>query len=153
MQIDQLIFKIQHSFAGVIVKKTYGETTFFYNPNSVLPNGVYFCTIKENDGPNDRSSNLSADGGFRLSFKPDPITYEKFFGKKPKRPKKGQAIEAKTNLSTRDEWMPHAVYAWMGWTMVISPSDQTLTQIWPYLLEAYLQAKSGFEKKLKASRV
>ncbi len=43
---------IQKRYTGIVCKKSYGETAFFYNPEGLLKNGVYFCTIKENDGPN-----------------------------------------------------------------------------------------------------
>ena len=33
-----------------------------------LPNGVYFCTLKENNGANDKASELDRDGVFRLSI-------------------------------------------------------------------------------------
>jgi hypothetical protein len=42
--------KIVASFDGVISKSSLGETALFYNLGYVLPNGVYFSTIKENNG-------------------------------------------------------------------------------------------------------
>jgi hypothetical protein len=147
VKVEKLLQYIINTFDGVATKNAYGETTFFYNPGSKLPSGSYFCTIKEQDGPNDKSSNLNREGFYRLSFKPSPSTYKKFFGDKPKRPIKGKHIESDFNLSDENVWMPHAVYAWMGWTMVINPSSQKIKEIWPYIEEAYAQAKKNFEKK------
>lgn len=43
-------------YDGLICKEAYKEKTFFYNPDSLLKNGIYFCTIKTQDGPNDKAS-------------------------------------------------------------------------------------------------
>jgi len=147
MKVEKLVQRIMSSFDGVTIKDTYGETTFFYNPGGKLPNGSYFCTIKEQDGPNDKSSNLNREGFYRLSFKPSPSTFKKFFGEKPKRPLKGKHIKSEFHLSDENVWMPHSIYGWMGWTMVINPSTQKIQEIWPFMEEAYKQAKMSFEKK------
>lgn len=149
MSVDKLIHRINDAFDGVTVKAAYGETTFFYNPGDLLPSGSYFCTIKVHDGPNDKSSHLNREGVFRLSFKPLPSRYKEFFGEKPQRPGKGEPIQTKFNLDAVNKWMPHAVYGWMGWTMVISSTSHTIEKIWPFIQEAYDQAKQKFEEKTK----
>lgn len=68
MTPEEIIKKIINNLQGVVPKSSWGETSLFYNPDKKLPNGVYFCTIKENDGENDTSSNLSRDAVFRLSI-------------------------------------------------------------------------------------
>jgi hypothetical protein len=47
VQPKNIVENIVTEFDGVIPKASWGETSLFYNPGQVLPNGVYFCTIKE----------------------------------------------------------------------------------------------------------
>jgi hypothetical protein len=147
MTASEIIQLIQHRFDGVVVKTAYAETTVFYNPNQALPNGVYFLTIKENDGPHDQASQLNREGVFRVSFKPRPSTYKKMFGEKPKRATAGKITSFQSDPSRIDEWMPHAIYAWMGWTMILSPSKKNFDQLWPYIEESYEQAKERFSQR------
>lgn len=147
-----LLFEwIQQRFEGVVIKKAYSELTFFYNPDHKLPNGVYFLTIKETDGPNDKSSRLDREGVFRLSFKPDASTYQKYFGDKPKRAIKGPRQDAGAEASQLDTWLPHPIYAWMGWTMVLSPSQKSLEVLRPFIEESYQRAKKLFLKRVGES--
>jgi hypothetical protein len=53
---------------------------FFYNPDNSLPKGIYFATIKESDGPNDKASNLDREGVFRLSIGIGKKNYQSLFG-------------------------------------------------------------------------
>jgi hypothetical protein len=149
MTASEIIEILQKRFDGVVIKAAYAETTLFYNPKKVLPNGVYFLTIKENDGPNDKASRLHREGVFRVSFKPKPSTYKKMFGEKPKRAKAGRISPVQSDQSRVDQWMPHAIYAWMGWTMILSPSKKSFDHLWPYIQESYDQAKEKFEQRVK----
>jgi hypothetical protein len=47
------------------MRSGYGETVLFYDPEHLLPMGVYFASSKANDGPNDQASHLSREGVFR----------------------------------------------------------------------------------------
>jgi hypothetical protein len=143
-----LVEWIQQRFEGVVIKNAYSELTFFYNPDHKLPNGVYFLTLKEKDGPNDTNSRLDREGVFRLSFKPDASTYQKFFGDKPKRATKGADFNTGVDSSQLDTWLPHPVYAWMGWTMILSPSQKSLELLRPFIEESYLRAKKLFLKRV-----
>jgi hypothetical protein len=151
MTAAEIIQLIQHRFNGVVVKTAYAETTVFYNPNKALPNGVYFLTIKENDGPNDHASQLNREGVFRVSFKPRPSTYKKMFGEKPKRATAGKVTSFQSEPSRIDEWMPHVIYAWMGWTMILSPSKKNFDQLWHHIEDSYDQAKEKFLQRTKQS--
>ena len=68
MQAKDVIDFITSQFDGVTPKASWGETSLFYNPQKQLPNGVYFCTIKEKNGDNDKASDLDRDSVFRLSI-------------------------------------------------------------------------------------
>ena len=78
---------------AVIPKQSWGETALFYNPGKKLPNGVYFCTIKQQDSANDQSSDLSRDHVFRLSIGVPQAVYEHHFGLRPARPAKGGIVD------------------------------------------------------------
>lgn len=148
LTVPMIVERIQQRFEGVVIKHAYSELTLFYNPNQALPNGVYFLTIKEKDGPNDKSSRLDRDGVFRISFKPKPTTYQMRFGNKPKRSKKGGMADMATDYSLLDTWLPHPIYAWMGWTMILNPSKSSLNKLCPYIEESYLQAKQRFLERV-----
>ncbi|HOE42803.1 MAG TPA: DUF6194 family protein [Rhodoferax sp.] len=134
-------------FAGVNPKASWGETALFYNPGHQLPHGVYFCTIKQHDGENDKASRLDRDGVFRVAIGLAPATYARLFGKKPERPGKGECVATGHDFTALNVLMPHPVYAWMGWAQILNPSQERLTEIGTLIDEAYRAAVAKFEKK------
>lgn len=149
MTPKEIINKITNNLEGVVPKNSWGETSLFYNPGKKLPNGVYFCTIKENDGENDTSSNLSRDTVFRLSIGVSKEIYIKSFGEKPMRPHKGGIVETGHNFTKVNILMPHPVYAWMSWVCILSPTKETFQVIYPLIIEAHANAIGKFNKKVK----
>lgn len=147
MQVQNIIEKIENDFEGVISKSSWGETSLFYNPSRLLPNGVYFCTLKEKDGENDKASKLDREGIFRLSIGIVKETYEKHFGSKPKRPPKGGIIDTGHNFAALNELMPHPVYGWMSWVQVLNPSETTFEGLLALIAEAHSNAVIKFNKK------
>ncbi|MCD9212337.1 DUF6194 family protein [Vibrio cholerae] len=147
MQVLDIIDLIETKFEGVIRKSSWGETSLFYNPGKRLPNGVYFCTIKEKNGANDKASSLDRDGVFRLSIGVSKGTYERLFGNRPKRPAKGEIIDTGHDFSALDTLMPHPIYGWMSWVQVLNPSDSTFNEILPLIVEAHKNAVEKFRKK------
>lgn len=148
MKPKTIVEQIVASFEGVIPKSSWGETSLFYNPGKVLPNGVYFCTIKESNGDNDKASALDRDGVFRLSIGISKSTYENQFGLKPARPAKGCIIDTGHDFTTLNKLMPHPIYGWMSWVQVLSPNAVTFTNLLPLLAEAHSNAVIKFNKKL-----
>ena len=53
-------------------------------------------------------------------------------------------------FTKKNVWMPHPIYSWMGWTMVLSPTIKTYEKLSPHIEWAYSEATSKFEKKVKA---
>lgn len=104
-------------FGGVVPKGIWGETSLFYNPGQALANGVYFCNVKQHDGPNDRASQLDRPGVFRLSIGLSQETYEALFGTRPPRPPKGGVVGLPYDFAALNELTPHPVYGWMGWVL------------------------------------
>lgn len=146
---ETIVAEVCHSLAGVILKKAWGETALFYNPEHTLPHGVYFCTLKQSDGENDRASRLDREGVYRLSFGLPMNAYSTLFGQKPPRPAKGSAVNTGHDFSQVDVLMPHPVYAWMGWVQILSPSASSLEALRPLIVEAHQAARERFEKRLK----
>ena len=147
MEPNAIIDRIVSSFDGVVVKRSFGETAFFYNPGGVLPNGVYFCTIKENDGANDSASALWRKGVYRLAIGLLPTRYAELFGTKPARPAKGQIVATGDDFTALDTLTPHPVYAWMSWAQILNPSLSRFEEIMPLIAEAYLRAVGAFQTK------
>lgn len=145
---EALIQRITREFQDLVPKATWGETSLFYNPGNALKNGVYFATIKEHDGENDKASQLDREGVFRLSFGVPPATYEQLFGPRPPRPDKGGVVPTGHDFTALNELMPHPVYAWMGWVQVLTPTARTMRGLTPLLTEAYDKARTGFTRRI-----
>ena len=147
MKPESIVEKIVSAYDGVSPKSTWGETSLFYNPGKMLPNGVYFCTIKEKNGDNDKASDLDRDEVFRLSIGISKTTFEKLFGLKPKRPAKGCIVDTGNDFTAINELMPHPIYGWMSWVQILSPSESSFARLLPLLSEAHSNAIIKFNKK------
>jgi len=148
VQPHEIIERVVTEFDGVVPKASWGETSLFYNPGKLLPNGVYFCTLKEKNGDNDKASKLDRAGIYRLSIGIDKESYLSLFGKPPKRPSKGCIIDADYDFSECNVLMPHPIYGWMSWVQVLSPSEQRFGEIFSLISEAHTNAVGKFDKKL-----
>lgn len=147
MQPKDIIEKIVKEFDGVVPKASWGETALFYNPGQLLPNGVYFCTIKEKNGDNDKASNLDREGVYRLSIGISKESYASLFGKKPKRPSKGGIIDTGHDFTQSNILMPHPIYGWMSWVQILNPSESKFSEILSLIREAHQNAVGKFNKK------
>ena len=144
---NQIIDEIVSKLPGVVPKSSWGETSLFYNPGNVLPNGVYFCTIKDHDGENDMASKLNRDNVFRLAIGLNQKTYFKLFGQKPPRPPKGGVVETGHEFDQLNELMPHPIYAWMCWAQILSPTSEKFSSVFHIIEEAHQAAVQKFTKK------
>lgn len=147
MNIHEVKQLISDRYEGAIEKKAYGETTYFYNPELKLKNGVYVCTIKEQDGPNDRASQLNREGIYRISTGLSKQEYEKLFGTVPKRPKKGEVVELPFRFDVLNVIMPHPVYSWMSWVCVNSPDEECFERFLECIDISYDLAKVKYKKR------
>ncbi|MEM9715380.1 MAG: DUF6194 family protein [Pseudomonadota bacterium] len=135
-------------FADIIPTSSWGETSFFYNPGAKLKRGVYFATIKEKDGENDRASDLNRDGVWRFNLGLPPKLFEEHFGPRPARPAKGGIIAGDWAFTAADVVTPHPVYGWMGWVAVLNPSKTTYEGLSDWISEAFGKAKMNAEKRI-----
>ena len=147
MSPNQIVEEIVNRLPGVVPKSSWGETSLFYNPGKLLPNGVYFCTIKDHDGENDQSSKLNREGVFRVAIGMPPAAYRKLFGAKPLRPAKGGVVETGHKFDSLNELMPHPIYAWMCWAQILSPTKEVFDSAFPLIEEAHQSAVVKFNKK------
>jgi hypothetical protein len=150
---EEIIQYICNRLSGVIPKASWGETSLFYNPGYRLPNGVYFCTIKQHNGENDKASNLDREDVFRVAIGLTPKTYVRLFGRKPTRPGKDGIVATEHDFTELNELMPHPIYAWMSWVQILSPSRNKFEEVFPLIEEAHQEAVKKFEKKTANNRV
>ena len=142
-----IIETLLQRYPGTVHREKWGESSIFYNPGGLLPHGVYFCTIKHKDGPNDRASLLDREGVYRLNIGVGKAWYVEHFGDCPKRPEAGGVIATQHDFTLLDEVMPHPVYGWMSWVAVLNPSRKTFDSLLPAMDEAYHLAKDKFTKQ------
>ena len=110
MNKEEITSYLLENFSDLKPKNSWGETSFFYNPNNLKAHGSYFFTIKEKDGDNDKASHINRDGVFRINFAITKESFLKLFNKIPKRPKKGFVIEGNYNFIKLNNLTPHPVY-------------------------------------------
>ena len=143
---EALIETLLARFPGTVAVEAWGETALFYNPEQILPRGVYFATVKEKDGDNDQASQIDRDGVFRFNLGTSKPLFLARFGPPPPRPGKGQAIEGDWDFTSLNSTTPHPVYGWMSWICVLNPTRQTLKGMDDMIEAAFEKAKTAFEK-------
>jgi|TARA_R110000868_G_scaffold406339_1_gene686663 hypothetical protein len=152
MTIDELIQRIQFKYTMLSENHNWGERGLFYNPGNKFSKGAYVLTFKEKDGKNDASSDLNADGKYRLNLKISKATFISLFENIPKRPAAGEVIDGNYNFSALDTVMPHPIYGWMTWVCAVNPTRETIDWMESQGLfeEAYQAAVMTMDKKIKA---
>ena len=135
------------TFKDLRLIDSWGESSFFYNPDDIGPRGTYFCTIKEKNGENDKGSALDRNGVFRFNFGVSKSTFLNLFTVIPKRPQKGGTIEGAYNFTDLDCLTPHPVYGWMCWVAILNPSEGSLEKLNHLILESYQLTKLKHAKK------
>jgi hypothetical protein len=149
VQSDAIARHLLESFPDIQPVAAWGETSFFYNPGARLPRGIYFATLKEKDGDNDRASNLARSGVFRLNLGIGKHTYRTLFGAQPARPPAGGVVATGHDFAAIDRLMPHPVYGWMSWVCVLNPGAATFERVKPLLVEAHALAVAKFAKRVE----
>lgn len=125
------------NFKDLVAIQSWGEDALFYNPGGKKPRGIYFCTFKEKDGPNDKASELNRGGIYRFNVGISKQDYTLMFGSVPKRPSKGGVIETGHDFRQINVITPHPVYGWMHWISVLNPSKKTIETLSPIIERSY----------------
>lgn len=152
MEAGEVVAALTERFVGLVPTASWGETSLFYNPGHLLPNGVYFSTVKEHDGPNDTASGLDREDVFRVALGLPVDRYEELFGPRPPRPAKGTVVATGHDFTLLDVVTPHPVYAWMGWVQVLNPSRPVFDEMAVLFAEAYRQATAKFDRSVARTR-
>lgn len=152
MTPDDVVAFALARYPGAVEVASWGERSVFHNPGGALPRGVYFLTVKERDGPNDRASRLDRDGVFRVNVGVGPAAYEERFGARPERPPKGGVVATGHDFTVTDTLTPHPVYGWMGWISVLCPSERTFSDLVPLVDAARARAAAAFETRVRRAR-
>lgn len=145
--IDQITAHLLTSFQGIREKRTWGERSFFYNPDGSSPHGTYFVTIKEKNGDNDKASALDRPGIYRVNFGVGKMTFTSLFGSIPARPAKGGIIAGGYDFQRLNHLTPHPIYGWMCWVALICPDETMFETIKPLLRESHGLAAEKFAKR------
>jgi hypothetical protein len=90
---------ITDTFDGVNPVDAWGDTFFFYNPDNVQPDEIYFATLKSKDDDYDRASNLNRPSTFRLNISLSKATFPHLFDSRPSRPSAEGAVDPNVDLS------------------------------------------------------
>lgn len=144
---DRVVADLVDRYPGIILVDAWGEQSLFYNPSQRLLRGIYFATIKQKDGDNDRASHLNRPGVFRFNLGTPKPLYMARFGHPPARPGKGQVIDGPWDFTALDQLTPHPVYGWKSWVAVLNPSAETFADISPLIEAAFDKAKAALAKK------
>lgn len=131
---------ISSHFEHIHPLKSWGETSFFINPEKKLERGTYFATLKEKDGENDKSSFLNRENTYRLNIGIGKENYTKLFTILPSRPKKGEIIKGPYDFKKTNTILPHPIYGWMGWVCILNPSQENFDTCKKLLDLAYEKA-------------
>lgn len=145
---DSIINHLLERFEGTRVVEAWGERSIFYNPGLMLPRGVYFATVKEKDGENDKASDLDRAGVFRFNVGTGKPLFLERFGPPPSRPGKGGVVDGPWDFTARDTLTPHPVYGWMSWVAILNPSTENFADMSEIMEAAFCKAKASFEKKV-----
>ena len=147
LEIKDLSSWLLSSFEGLEPKHSWGELSFFYNPDRRLEHGTYFLTIKEKDGPHDRASQLDRPGVWRLNFGLPRADFLERFGQLPARPLKGEAIQGPWDFTTLDQLTPHPVYGWMGWVAILNPSVDSFGMLKDSIAAAFRKSCANHRRR------
>lgn len=147
MNAKQLEHWILENYQGIIATNAYRERSFFYNPDGSLPKGIYLATIKESDGPNDKASHLDREGIYRLSIGIGKKHYQNLFGNVPQRPAKGGIVNLDYDFTSLEIFMPHPIYAWLGWIGINNPDNSNMDLLKHLLDISYQNVLTKFAKR------
>ncbi len=145
--IDFILNDLFEHYTGLKRIEAWGETSLFYNPDDSLKRGIYFCTLKNKDGENDKASHLDRADVFRMNFGLSKKTFISLFNTIPKRPVKGGVIEGDYEFQRTDILTPHPIYGWMAWVSILNPSKPSLKNLMTLLDESYALCVQKYKQK------
>lgn len=136
MDPEKILNDCRDLLDGTVSVDSYGERALYYNPCGKLKRGIYILTIKEKDGPNDKSSRLDRDKIFPVEHRRTKIDLRTAVRLAAPRPRMDGIVDMDADFTLTDRILPHPIYAWMDWICVLNPSEKTFEILRP-LIEKY----------------
>ena len=127
---------ITEKFPGVTQSEHFGYKFFMYATDDRLP----FATIALADNEYDSISNLNRDGIFRVNIGVSKLTFTQLF----------HNHNTEWDYTALNQFMPHPDYAAQHYICVLNPEGDILSETFKFIGEAYLIAKTRFEKRAAA---
>lgn len=134
---------------GDSVTPGWGEHAFYYNPESELPRGVYFVTLKSKATPGDPTSAILTDGIYRLCIRLSRKAFERRFGRPSRRVARSEEPDPAFAYRTADQLFPHPTGE-LPAVCVLNPSQATFDALKPELEATYTWCKEEYSRLLKA---
>lgn len=142
MSLQEIERHVKENLDNVQVLNSFGYNLFFYGDDHVIP----FASIATSDNEYDNVSDLDRDGIFRVNIGISKDTFQKLFSE----PKK------EWDYTELNSFVPHPHYAPQHFVCILNPVNNKLKETIKFINEAYLIAKTRFDKKhsnkLKKSR-
>jgi hypothetical protein len=151
--IDFILRDLLANYSGLKIIDAWGEVSLFYNPDDSLKRGIYFCTLKNKDGENDKASHLYRADVFRMNFGISKKTFVSIFNTIPKRPIKGGVIEGDYDFQSTDALTPHPIYGWMAWVSILNPSTTSFKDLKALIDESYALCIQKYKKKIELGKL
>lgn len=125
---------------------------FFYDPGRDTPHDKRqpFATVATTDDY-DAVSDLARPGVYRLNVGVPPATYRALFGPEPPWGKDGGPVETGHDFSRLDEFLPHPIYAPMGWICILDPSEENWPRAQAYAREAHALAAERHARRRRGA--
>lgn len=151
MDADSILRHIRETLDGLDILDTPECTYVYYDPRHDLPHDRRqpFATLLRTDAY-DHASDLERRGLFRLNLGVKRETYRAMLGPEPAWGPGGGVVETDHDLTRVDAWMPHPIYAPMGWISIVAPSDASWPRAKELLAEAHAEAKRAYDRHRRA---
>lgn len=146
MDIERILAEVR-SFDGMLElapveggpypEIAWGDHFFYYAPDGEVPTHTQpFATIVTKDYPDDTASRLGGDR-WRVNIHVGKALFDELVGSLPE----------PVDFAEADAFLPHPVYAALGWIAVVDPGERTEARVLELLRSAYRDAVARAERR------
>lgn len=147
----QAVLDFLASLPGLDTMRDAHGDFFFYDPQRDTPHDKRqpFATVMDADayGP---APILPRPDVYRLNVGVARETYRALFGPEPAWGKDGGPVETGHDFSLLDTFLPHPVYAPLGWICILDPSEANWPRAQAYVREAHALARDRHGRGLRS---
>lgn len=178
LSIDQIIGTVQALDGSLVVapavgdpnfpELAWGDAFFYYAPDGQMPRTVQpYATVVTKDYPDDTTSDLDAEGRWRVNIHVDRATFRELTGQghystgrgtsgressereSSERESAGTAAAGTTTVdhAAADVVLPHPVYGSAGWIAVVNPGPATADTVLRLLRDAHAAARTRYARR------